>query len=142
MRVGQISPYRVASAASRTAGATSASGFALSGATGRAPATAVSGPIVAGPLMPVGDLMERRREGARRGRAIIEALDALKLALLSGSPTDEALGQLALANGTIDAGDDPGLAAVLNAIGLRADVELAKSAMRRRPADSLPPKRT
>jgi len=141
MRVGQISPYRIATAASRTAGAATAPGFALSGATGRTPAAAVAAPVVASALMPVGDPMERRREGARRGRAIIAALDALKLALLSGNPTDEALGQLALANGSIDAGDDPGLAAVLDAIGLRADVELAKSAMRRQTTDSAPPER-
>ncbi len=135
MRVGPVSAYRMSSGSARVSGTVS-TGFAVASPAARTQATsAASAPVGVG-LMPVGDLFERRRDGARRGRAIIEALDQLKLALLSGGPTDEALGTLLLANGSIDAGDDPGLAAVLDSIGLRADVELAKASMRRRRGDS------
>lgn len=133
MRVGSVSPFRPVTGAATRAAASGAATFPLparaSGQAGAAPAVAM---LATAPLvLAAGDAMERRRQGARRGRAIVEALDALKLAMLSGQELGAALDALAAANGTIDAGDDPVLAGLLDAIGLRADVELAKASQRR-----------
>ena len=78
-------------------------------------------------LLPVGDALERRRQGVRRGRALLAGLDRLQVATLEGRGTIAALEALAQEAGRIDAGDDPALAEVLDAIELRAAVELAKA---------------
>jgi len=82
-------------------------------------------------LQGVEDSAERRKRGVRRGRAALDALDELKLGLLSGNLGPEELRRLQAAAGDLktDSGD-PGLDAVLGEIRLRVDVELAKAGVR------------
>lgn len=73
------------------------------------------------------DLPERRRRSLKRGRSALDALDALKLGLLSGRVDPAALAQLRVAAGALgESSGDPGLDSVLAEIALRAEVELAK----------------
>src|SRR6476469_3838140 len=67
---------------------------------------------------------ERRRKAVKRGRSALDALDALKLGLLSGTLDTAALARL-----KTDAAGDPGLDTVLAEIELRVEVELAKIGM-------------
>lgn len=70
---------------------------------------------------------ERRRRAIGRGRTALDALDALKLALLSGSFDEAAVGRLrAAAAGLKDLTGDPHLDGLLAEIELRVEVELAK----------------
>jgi len=73
---------------------------------------------------------ERRRKAVKRGRSALDALDALKLGLLSGSLDSGALMRLkSAAIGLADSTGDPGLDTVLAEIELRVGVELAKIGM-------------
>lgn len=73
---------------------------------------------------------ERRRRAVKRGRTALDALDALKLGLLSGTLDATALSQLrSVATGLADATGDPSLDTVLSEIELRVEVELAKIGM-------------
>jgi hypothetical protein len=78
-----------------------------------------------------GDPAERRRRAARRGHDLLDGLDRLKAALLSGRVSAEELKGLAarLAERR-DASGDPRLDDILGQIELRAEVELAKLAGR------------
>jgi hypothetical protein len=73
------------------------------------------------------DATAERRRAMDRGLDILDRLDELRLALLDGRLDRETLTGLAQsvrsARSTVD---DPGLAAVLDGIELRAAVELAK----------------
>ena len=82
-------------------------------------------------LQGVEDATERRRRSVRRGRAALDALDELKLGLLSGTLAPESLRRLQVLGGEV-AGDtgDARLDAVLAEIRLRVDVELAKTGIR------------
>jgi hypothetical protein len=77
---------------------------------------------------------ERRRRAVKQGRGALDALDALKLGVLSGTLDAAALARLkAAAAGLQMPSGDPGLDDVLAQIELRAAVELAKfSAAERR----------
>ena len=73
---------------------------------------------------------ERRRRSVKRGRAALDALDALKLALLSGSLDTAALAQLkSAAAGLSERSGEQELDTVLAEIELRVEVELAKIGM-------------
>jgi hypothetical protein len=73
---------------------------------------------------------ERRRKAVRRGRNALDALDALKLGLLSGMLDSAALARLkSVAAGLAEPSGDPELDTVLAEIELRAEVELAKIGM-------------
>lgn len=121
--------------------AQAAGGFSLSSATGASPTsatTASAGPAgVAGlsalmALQGVESATERRRRAIRRGGGLLDRLDELKLALLSGEAGEGALERLGHGlreERTED--DDPGLTDLLNQIDLRAAVELAKAETRR-----------
>jgi hypothetical protein len=89
-----------------------------------APAGSMDGLLA---LQAAGDSLERRKRAMRRGRNILDTLDQLKIALLSGRVSAS---QLDILKGQIqqraDATEDPGLAEVLAHIELRAEVELAK----------------
>lgn len=79
-------------------------------------------------LQGVEDPTERRRRAFRRGAGLLDRLDELKLALLSGGDGAHALQGLSRLSAEARAADDhPGLAAVLDQIDLRAAVELAKA---------------
>jgi Class II flagellar assembly regulator len=73
------------------------------------------------------DATAERRRGVARGFDLLDRLDELRLALLDGRLDGDTLAGLAQsvrsARSTVD---DPGLAAVLDGIELRAAVELAK----------------
>lgn len=119
----------------RAARHTGASGKAFEpsrgGATHRA--TTLAGPagissvdaLVA--LQAVEDPTERRRRAVDQGSDVLDSLDDLKIALLSGQETPGLLSRLkAVVERYEDGIDDPGLAEVLRHIDLRARVELAK----------------
>lgn len=73
---------------------------------------------------------ERRRRAVKRGRSALDALDELKLSLLSGSLDTASLARLkAATNGLSERTGDPGLDGVLAEIELRVEVELAKIGM-------------
>jgi hypothetical protein len=78
-------------------------------------------------LQGVDDPAERRRRAVRGGRAALDALDALKLALVSGSLDLPAVNRLkaAAAELAADSGDRE-LDSVLAEIDLRLQVEIAK----------------
>lgn len=75
------------------------------------------------------DAAERRRRSVRHGRSALDALDDLKLGLLSGSLDSATVSRLKTAATDLKAASgDPGLDAVLAEIELRVEVELAKAA--------------
>jgi hypothetical protein len=81
-------------------------------------------------LQGVDEAGERRRKAVRRGRGALDALDALKLGLLSGTLDTGALARLKTASaGLTEPTGDPGLDNVLAEIALRVEVELAKVGM-------------
>lgn len=128
-------------AASGSRSARTASGFSIgqAGATPSAAATA-SASAMAGvadvsalmALQGVEGPLERRRRAIRRGGGLLDRLEELKLALLSGESGEAALERLTrgLREERTD-DDDAGLNAVLDQIDLRASVELAKAELRR-----------
>ena len=70
---------------------------------------------------------ERRRKAVSRGKSALDALDELKIALLSGSFDQASVSRLkAAAAGLKDATGDPRLDGLLAEIDLRVEVELAK----------------
>ncbi len=77
------------------------------------------------------DPVLRRRKAAVRGRGILDALDGLKVAILSGRIDSQALLRIrAMLTERRTATSDPGLDEVLAHIELRAEVELAKLGLR------------
>jgi hypothetical protein len=78
-------------------------------------------------LQGIEDPTERRRRTIRRGRIALDALDELKLGLLSGTLDANTLGKLkSAATGLKDLSGDPMLDNVMSEIELRVEVELAK----------------
>ncbi|MFN3559419.1 MAG: flagellar assembly protein FliX [Brevundimonas sp.] len=131
-----------ASSGSRPAQA--AGGFSVPGAGGAAPASApaaasamsgVAGMNALMALQGVETATERRRRAVRRGSGLLDRLDELKLALLSGEAGEgalERLGRTLKEERPDDA--DPALTSLLDQIDLRAAVELAKANLRRNAA--------
>ena len=119
----------------------STSGFSLGQTAAAAAPSAATASAAAGGVSDVSALMalqgiegplERRRRAIRRGGGLLDRLDELKLALLSGDADEASLDRLARSLREERADDgDPGLNAVLDQIDLRASVELAKAEMRR-----------
>lgn len=119
----------------------SASGFTLGQtSTASAPAAAAASAATAGvadvsalmALQGVEGPLERRRRAVKRGGGLLDRLDELKLALLSGEPDAavmDRLGRVMREERPHD--DDPRLNAVLDQIDLRAAVEMAKAELRR-----------
>lgn len=70
---------------------------------------------------------ERRRRAVQRGRSLLDALDALKLALIEGTLPESGIARLRalIAEQRLPTGD-AGLDDLLDAVELRAKVELAK----------------
>jgi hypothetical protein len=78
-------------------------------------------------LQEVDDVAERRARAKRRGNLLLDKLEELKLALLGGTISRDALVELALlTRGRREDSGDPELQEVLDQIELRAAVELAK----------------
>ena len=116
-------------------------GFSLpqTGAAGSTQAaSATAGPASVGDvsalmaLQGVEDVMERRRRAVRRGSGILDRLEELKLALLSGEAGDGSLERLArVMREERPHEEDGSLRGLLDQIDLRAAVELAKADLRR-----------
>ncbi|MGE0583494.1 MAG: flagellar assembly protein FliX, partial [Steroidobacteraceae bacterium] len=102
----------------------------------RSPAQAAASRTVGGSdallaLLGVDDRAERRRRSVARGRAALDALDELKVALLAGGPGSAMLNRLrALSQNLKETSGESGLDAVLAEIELRVEVEIAKLAPR------------
>jgi hypothetical protein len=125
-----------APASSSTAKRAASGTFSLEGDTAARGTTAASGTRSIGgidallALQSVEDPGERRRKAVRRGRSALDALDALKIGLLSGTFDTSALARLKSAAASLaEPSGDPALDAVLAEIELRAQVELAKIGM-------------
>ena len=110
--------------------------FSLDTETNARSATATGAPRLIGSLDALIALQgfeepgERRRRAVKRGRAALDALDALKLALLSGTLDTAALSRLKSAAGDLaERSGEPELDTVLAEIELRTQVELAKIGM-------------
>ena len=83
------------------------------------------------------DPLERRRRAVKRGRTALDALDALKLGLLTGTLETGALAALkSVAAELTDRTGEPELDTVLAEIELRVSVELAKIGMPPRDASA------
>lgn len=125
-------------AATPTAKRSASGTFSLdAGTTARAAAPATGPRLIGGidaliALQGFEEPGERRRRAVKRGRAALDALDALKLALLSGTLDTAALARLKSAAGDLaERTGEPELDTVLAEIELRAEVELAKIGMPR-----------
>src|SRR3954469_9660359 len=110
--------------------------FSLEGGSAPRPTAATAGTRSVGgidallALQGVEELGERRRKAVKRGRTALDALDALKLGLLSGAFDTGALARLkAVTGGLAEPSGDLALDTVLAEIELRAQVELAKIGM-------------
>lgn len=66
------------------------------------------------------------RTARRHGRAILASLSRLQCTLLGATDSEAVLDALAMLAGDIPCATDPGLAAALHAVVLRARVELAR----------------
>jgi len=134
-----VGPNGVSTPAS-TRSTRSASGFSLGQAPAAASPSAATASAATGGVSDVSALMalqgiegplEKRRRAIRRGGGLLDRLEELKLALLTGDTDETSLDQLArtLREERTDDGDE-GLSALLDQIDLRASVELAKAEMR------------
>ena len=121
--------------ASRGSGRTAATGFTLPtfGATTAAPvnpAPAMAGIAGVGALLAAqyeDDITEKRRRARRRADDLLDQLDGIKLATLQGTVTRMDVARLSQSLRDVrDQVDDPELESILDAIELRAEVELAK----------------
>jgi hypothetical protein len=124
-----------APAGTRRAGSAGATGFTLptfgaAPAAAAAPAPATAGIAGVGALLAAqfeDDITEKRRRARRRADDLLDQLDGLKLATLQGTVTRMDVARLAQSLRDIrDQVDDPGLEEILDAVELRAEVELAK----------------
>lgn len=141
MKVSGSGAAGPASGAGRAKGASSGDGFRLPNVAGAAPAAAAgpAGPVAAVSglsallaLQETGGPLERRRRAVSRAGRILDVLDEVKLALVSG---ELSLGQLDRLTRAVReeraATEDAALEGVLNEIETRAAVELAKLEMAR-----------
>jgi hypothetical protein len=108
-------------------GFTLSEGEAASGPTANTGVRTIGGIDVLMALQGVEEPRERRRRAVARGRTALDALDALKIGLLSGEFDSGTVARLkAAVSGLRDGSGDPVLDEVLAEIELRVEVELAK----------------
>lgn len=120
---------RATAAGARFSLGSSESATSTSATHAAAPAGALDGLIA---LQAAGDSLERRKRATRRGRDLLDGLDQLKIALLSGRVSEESLANLSSQlRQRRENVDDPRLDELLAHIDLRAEVELAKLAKAR-----------
>ena len=134
-------PTAPTSSSSSARPARAAGGFSLSSSQGAAAAPATTASASTSNVAGVSALMalqgvetatERRRRAIRRGGGLLDRLDELKMALLSGEASEGALERLSRSLKEARPEDpDEGLSGLLDQIDLRAAVELAKAEVRR-----------
>ncbi|WP_426042062.1 flagellar assembly protein FliX [Brevundimonas sp. TWP2-3-4b1] len=122
----------------------SAGGFSMPQASGAAPVSASQAAVPASAVADLSALMalqgvetatERRRRAIRRGGTLLDRLDELKIAMLSGEAGEGALERLGRTlREERPEDEDAGLTGLLEQIDLRAAVELAKAEVRRNAA--------
>lgn len=122
----------------------SAGGFSMPQMSGAAPSSAAAATAPASAVADVSALMalqgvetatERRRRAIRRGGTLLDRLDELKIAMLSGEAGEGALERLGRTlREERPEDEDTGLTGLLQQIDLRAAVELAKAEVRRNAA--------
>ena len=134
MRVNSPNGTATATAPATTRRVSGPAGFTLSETNGPQTASpAISLRTVGGidaliALQGIEDPLERRRRAVKHGRRALDALDELKLALLSGTLEPSALLRLKAVAGDLKEGSgDEKLDHVLGEIELRVAVELAKA---------------
>jgi Class II flagellar assembly regulator len=126
-----VNPVTGTTTVQRTAGTSARFSLGSTDAAGRpssaqaaAPAGALDGMIA---LQAAGDSLERRKRAVKKGFGLLDSLDQLKIALLSGRvPTASLESMLVQLKQRRESADDPQLDDVLAHIELRAGVELAK----------------
>jgi hypothetical protein len=101
-------------------------GGAAQRATATAPALGASSVDSLLALQAAADPTQGRRKTLRRGRSLLDTLDAIKTDLLLGRISEGRLNQLMAIVGQARDRTEPGLDALLDDIELRARVELAK----------------
>ncbi|OXE36112.1 MAG: flagellar assembly protein FliX [Phenylobacterium zucineum] len=136
MKVTNTSGTGAATGAGKARAPGSGQGFQLPSIAGAGAAQAAVGVSSLSPVMNVGALLalqdvgtptERKRKAVRRAARMLDALDDMKLDLLSGESILDSLNRLqqAIKDQREDT-DDPKLEEILNEIETRAAVELAK----------------
>lgn len=136
MKVNNTSGAGAATGTGKARAAGGGQGFQLPNISGASAAPAAATVSSLSPVINVGALLalqdvggptERKRRAVKRAAAMLDALDEMKLSLLSGEPTLDSLGRLqqAIKDQREDT-EDPKLEAILNEIETRAAVELAK----------------
>jgi hypothetical protein len=101
-------------------------GGAMAKASAQAPVSILGGLEALIAIKSEDNTRERRRRSAKRGQVMLDVLDELKLAVLSGRITPELQARLGAAVRGADISGDPQLDGIIDAIELRAEVELAK----------------
>jgi hypothetical protein len=128
---GRISGLREPSSGPRSGGASGSFSLSLGESPGETAGTRAA-PMLAGldamlALQSVDDGPSKRRRALRRGRALLDDLEKLKLSLLEGRVGAADKARLAgLVADQRDRVDDPVLDSILGEIDVRAAVELAK----------------
>jgi hypothetical protein len=95
----------------------------------RAEAMAMSAPVVLESLLAlqqVEEVTERDRAARRRGQALLVALGQLQRVLLENGDQAAVLGQIHALSDAMPVAADPGLAAAVDMVVLRARIELAR----------------
>ena len=136
MKVNNTSGAGPATGAGKARATGGGQGFQLPSVGGAGAAPAAASVSSLSPLMNVGALLalqdvgtptERKRRAVKRAATMLDALDEMKLNLLSGEPTLDSLGRLQQAiKDQREETEDPRLEEILNEIETRAAVELAK----------------
>ena len=120
-----------ASAASKGRAGPKATGFTVGTGNPAAPAALSAAAPLDGLLLlqEVEGAPDRDRRARKHGRAMLDALGRLQLALLGGEPDSGTLQTLAALLEQAPEAADPALRDMLGAIVLRAEVEIARAAM-------------
>lgn len=136
MKVNNTSGAGPATGAGKARAAGDRPGFALPTIGGASSAPAATSVSSLSPVMNVGALLalqdvgtptERKRKAVKRAAKMLDALDDMKMNLLTGEPTADSLQRLQEAiKDQRDGTEDPKLEEILNEIETRAAVELAK----------------
>lgn len=124
------SPVRKAGKAGKAGSADFSQHLSDDGVTGAGALSGVAGVSAVGALIGIQEVesaTDREARGKKRANLILNEMDDLRLALLTGTITKEQLLRLSsMVQSQKEKIDDPRLAAVLDEIDLRARVELAK----------------